>query len=86
MVLLSEPHDPIPTSEKFNLNFTLKYSFGAHSAPPPLKVSSDFFKSGMTPKIISKQVEYEKYWYIISQYEWYNGIFARIWFSDQLHC
>ena len=42
----------------------------------------DFFELGTflkwPPKIISKQVEYEKYWYKISQYEWYNGIFGHV--------
>ena len=31
----------------------------------------DFFETELPPKNSLKQVEYEKYWYKINQYEWY---------------
>ena len=48
--------------------------------PPGLELSLtwDFLKVGWPPKIVSKQVEYEKYWNKISQYEWYNDIFGHV--------
>ena len=38
----------------------------------------DFLEAELPPKNSSKQVEYEKYWYKINQYEWYNGIFGHV--------
>ena len=38
----------------------------------------DFFEAEWPAKNSSKQDEYEKYWYIIYQYEWFNGIFGPV--------
>ena len=46
--------------------------------PPPLKSTWDLFEAEWPPKNSSNQVEYEKYWYKINQYEWYKGIFGHV--------
>ena len=38
----------------------------------------DSFEAEWPPKNSLKQVEYEKYWYKINQYDWYNGIFGHV--------
>ena len=77
------PPTPCPPSGVGTfLNLGLYWN-GLTPLPPPkinlgLFLTWDFFETEWPPKNSLKQVEYEKYWYKINQYEWYNGIFGHV--------
>ena len=50
--------------------FNLGLYWNGLTTPAPHKINLGLFWNGMTPYIFSNQVEYEKYWYKIDQYEW----------------
>ena len=64
-------NDPPPPSGIGTFSIFGLYWNGLISSPFPL---NQLRRSGMN----SKQFEYEKYWYKINQYEWYNGIFGHV--------